>query len=71
MDDVGPILQMDHVVPLSLYDIENEDELFKACNWTNIQLLTATENKSKRSKLDIEMYENHKLKVIYFIEHYL
>jgi len=38
---------IDHVIPLSSFNLENRDELLKACNYTNLQPLWAAENISK------------------------
>ncbi|MEM4725965.1 MAG: hypothetical protein QXG63_03420 [Nitrososphaerales archaeon] len=43
---------IDHVVPLSSFDLSKEDQLRTACNYKNLQPLWAQENISKGAKLN-------------------
>jgi hypothetical protein len=51
--------QIDHVIPVSLFDLKNEYEQKLAFHWTNLQPLYATQNRIKYNKfLPIDYINN-------------
>jgi len=46
--------QIDHIVPLSSFDLTNREQLLQVCHYTNLQPLWASENSSKGAKLPEE-----------------
>ena len=48
MDEIGNMLQVDHIIPISLIELSNM-HLASKCN--NLQLLAAADNLAKSNKL--------------------
>jgi hypothetical protein len=48
----GSIWQFDHVIPLSSFDLTNEEELKKAMNWMNIRPCLKLKNAQKHIKIE-------------------
>ncbi len=42
---------IDHIIPISLFNLEIESEIYKAMNFTNLQPLWATDNIKKSNKI--------------------
>ena len=43
-------IHIDHIKPVSLFDLNNEEEFLKCCHYTNIQPLLALDNMNKSNK---------------------
>ena len=48
----GSVWHVDHIIPCSVFDFSDEDELSKCWNYTNLRPLFAEENLSKSDRLD-------------------
>ncbi len=51
--------QVDHVIPLAFFNLENKDQFKLACHWSNIRPINKTENISKSNKIIRESILNH------------
>lgn len=52
-------MHIDHVIPLSTFNLENESEVLLAFNWRNTMPLSATENLKKNNKIVKSQVEQH------------
>jgi hypothetical protein len=54
-------LQIDHIIPVSLYNLLEEKEVKKCWNKRNLRLIPKYENKSKSNKLDLELVNKYNI----------
>jgi len=59
LDNYGPVWHIDHVIPLSRFDLSIEDEQLLAFNWRNTMPLSATENLKKNNRIDTTQIDKH------------
>jgi hypothetical protein len=72
LENRGSEWHIDHVIPLSHFDLENEKQQQIAFNWRNTMPLSVKENLSKNNKIIIEQIEQHYKKLVeYSIENKL
>jgi len=69
MQNYGPVWQLDHVLPISSFNLLDEEELFQAMNWVNIRPLTPIKNMQKYNKIDRWLYVMQEVKAHYFTKH--
>lgn len=61
-------LQIDHVIPLSLFDLSIQEDIDAAFNWTNLQVLEKKENLKKYNNFSAIEFWNHILIVHKYID---
>lgn len=66
IENYGKIWHIDHVIPLSKFDLEKEEEQTLAFNWRNTMPLSAKENLSKNNKVLSSQVEQHYKKIVEF-----
>lgn len=59
--------QVDHVIPLSFFDLTNTYEYKIACHWTNIRPLSRTKNQLKCDKIHDDDIKKHAYNVTQFL----
>jgi hypothetical protein len=59
LDNYGPVWHIDHVIPISYFDLSNEEEQLLAFNWRNTMPLSATENLKKNNRIDTTQIDKH------------
>lgn len=70
LDNYGKVWHIDHIIPLSKFNLDNEEEQLIAFNWRNTMPLSATENLSKNNRIVLPQIEQHRTRLLeYHKEH--
>lgn len=64
LDNHGKDWHIDHVIPLSIFDLNDENQQLLAFNWRNTMPLSRKENLSKNKKIIKEQIELHYKKLV-------
>jgi hypothetical protein len=59
--------EVDHVIPLSMFDLTVVSQYNLACHWSNLRPMTKKENKEKSDKIDSLIIYNHITKILEFL----
>jgi len=59
LDNYGDVWHIDHVIPLSKFDLEKEENIELAFNWRNTMPLAANKNLSKNNKILPQQIKQH------------
>lgn len=62
-ENYGPLWHIDHVIPVSLFDLDDEEQQKIAFNWRNTMPLTKNDNLKKGNTIDTIQIKNHILKL--------
>jgi hypothetical protein len=57
-NNFGTYWQIDHIIPISLFNLKNQKEIKICFHWTNLQPLESKENRIKSNKLLMHYYFN-------------
>jgi hypothetical protein len=60
-DNYGKFWNIDHVIPISAFNVENIEEMQKAFNWKNTRAIYASKNFRKKDKISEELCEEQKI----------
>ncbi len=47
--------QLDHIIPITSFDVTDEQQIFECCNYRNIRLISRGENFAKASRVDQDL----------------
>lgn len=64
MDNYGKEWYIDHVIPISLFNLDDEQQQLLAFNWRNTMPLSRKDNLSKNNKILKEQILTHMNKLI-------
>jgi hypothetical protein len=72
LENHGKVWHIDHVIPLSKFDLNNQEKQLLAFNWRNTMPLLCKENLSKNNKIIKSQVEEHNKKLLsYHLENKL
>jgi hypothetical protein len=60
--------QIDHVIPLSFFDLTNTLQRHIGCHWSNIRPVREIDNRQKGTSLDINIIVKHANNVVEFMK---
>jgi hypothetical protein len=69
LENHGTYWEIDHVKPVSSFDLTIEDDIKQCFHWTNVSPLEKSLNKKKSYIYTQEMLDKHKERVNMFLEH--
>jgi hypothetical protein len=64
LDNYGNTWHIDHVIPISKFDLNNQEEQLVAFNWRNTMPLSSRENLSKNNKIIKKQVLEHVIKLL-------
>lgn len=67
-ENYGTYWSIDHVIPVSKFDLIDENEKYKCWNWSNLVPVSTFKNSSKKNNLDYNQIKNIKDNLIKFKE---
>ncbi len=62
--------ELDHVIPMSFFDLRDDNEKYMACHWSNMQPLPIGENRAKGDKILKDHVLSHMAKIKQFLKQY-
>lgn len=65
-ENLGEYWHIDHIIPINKFDFSKENDMYICFHWTNLQPLTAFENRQKSDKLLLHYYFNNIINIYRF-----
>lgn len=67
-DNQGTYWEIDHIIPISIFDFSKNEDKRVCFNWTNLQPLSGKENRKKSDNLELHHYMNSIVNVHRFVQ---
>ena len=64
----GSVWQIDHCLPITSFNLLDENDMKKCFKWTNLRPMYSEENTSKNDKIDYYLYLCQEVKAKYFLK---
>jgi len=68
LDNYGTVWHIDHVIPISKFNLESEEEQLQAFHWINTMPLSSKENLQKNNRIDRQQIYDHLQHVLKYHE---
>ena len=68
LENYSSVWQIDHCLPITSFNLLDENEMNKCFNWINLRPMYCSENISKGSKIDNRLYLMQEIKAKYFMK---
>ena len=62
LDNYGSVWQIDHCLPITSFNLLDENDMKKCFKWINLRPMCSKENNSKNDKIDHYLYLHQKVK---------
>ena len=69
-ENYGSYWHLDHVIPISLWDLTNKEQKNKCFHWTNLMPLQASQNIQKGNSISLEQIEEQNRRIEIFMGFY-
>ena len=66
LDNYGSVWQIDHCLPITSFNLLDENDMKKCFKWINLRPMYSNKNISKSSKIDNRLYSMQEVKAISF-----
>ena len=68
LDNYGSVWQIDHCLPITSFNLLDENDMKKCFNWMNLKLMYSKGNNSKNDKIDHCLYRHQGVKALNFVK---
>ena len=66
LENYGYLCQIDHCLPITSFNLLDENDMKNCLHWVNLRPMYSTENNSKKAKIDPYLYSLQEIKANFF-----